>query len=71
MPAIELKTTSTALGKTPLSSGICVFAPEMVYVFPLLLTPYANSKPFSPCSSFSTRGKVVVLKKVDCDVGGG
>lgn len=43
----------------------------MVYVFPLLLTPYAKSRPFSPCKSFSTNGKVVVVKKLDCGVDGG
>jgi len=38
-PVIELNTASTARGSTPLSSGTCLFAPEMVYDFPLLLTP--------------------------------
>jgi hypothetical protein len=62
---IELKTTSTARGSRPLSSGAIVFVPEIVYVLPELLTPYANSKPFSPWRSFSTSGRVVVEKKED------
>jgi hypothetical protein len=38
-PFIELKTTSIALGSTPLSALFIVFPPDTEYVFPELLTP--------------------------------
>ena len=38
-PFIELKTTSIALGSTPLSALLIVFPPDTEYVFPELLTP--------------------------------
>jgi hypothetical protein len=71
IPLILLNTTSTARGKRPLSSVASDLPPEMVYVLPELLTPYAKSRPFSPWRSFSTRGRVVVVKKDAWGVEGG
>lgn len=71
LPSKLLQTTSSTLGKIPTSSSPPC-PPCTVQVLPLPVVPKANSKQFSPFERKScTRGRVVRVKKADCELAEG